>query len=96
MSGRRGVAAPIVKALRWAFDDTMQEPGFIEKMQAAKVQFNPIGGEERTTPTMIAPMSFALSNAVAAGGLKGAQSSASRRRRRKVEAARGRAQVGTE
>jgi tripartite-type tricarboxylate transporter receptor subunit TctC len=41
-----GVPAPIVKALRQAFDDTMQDPGFIEKMQAAKVQFNPMNGEE--------------------------------------------------
>ena len=41
-----GVPGPIVEALRKAFDDTMKDPGFVEKMQAAKVQFNPIGGEE--------------------------------------------------
>jgi tripartite-type tricarboxylate transporter receptor subunit TctC len=41
-----GVPAPIVAALRQAFDETMQDPGFMETMRAAKVQFNPMGGEE--------------------------------------------------
>jgi tripartite-type tricarboxylate transporter receptor subunit TctC len=41
-----GVPAPIVDALRQAFDDTMKDPAFIEKMQTAKMTFNPMGGEE--------------------------------------------------
>jgi tripartite-type tricarboxylate transporter receptor subunit TctC len=41
-----GVPAPIVDALRRAFDATMKDPAFIEKMQAAKIEYNPITGEE--------------------------------------------------
>ena len=55
-----GVPAPIVAALRQAFDDTMKDPGFVEKIQAAKVQFNPMNGEElaRTVAaTLAAPRS---------------------------------------
>jgi hypothetical protein len=43
-----GVPAPIVAALRKAFDDTMRDPAFLEKVHTAKMQFNPIGGEELT------------------------------------------------
>jgi tripartite-type tricarboxylate transporter receptor subunit TctC len=43
-----GVPAPIVEALRRAFDDTMKDPAFIEKMQTAKMAFNPMSGEELT------------------------------------------------
>jgi len=32
--------------LRRAFDDTMKDPAYIEKMRAAKIQFNPMSGEE--------------------------------------------------
>jgi tripartite-type tricarboxylate transporter receptor subunit TctC len=38
--------APIVEALRRAFDATMKDPAYVEKMQAAKIQFNPMTGEE--------------------------------------------------
>ena len=41
-----GVPAPIVAALRQAFADTMRDPAFVEKMQEAKVQFNPMSGED--------------------------------------------------
>jgi tripartite-type tricarboxylate transporter receptor subunit TctC len=41
-----GVPAPIVEALRRAFDETMKDPGFIEKMKAAKIEYNPATGEE--------------------------------------------------
>jgi tripartite-type tricarboxylate transporter receptor subunit TctC len=41
-----GVPAPIVETLRRAFDETMKDPGFVEKMQTAKIQFNPLTGEE--------------------------------------------------
>jgi tripartite-type tricarboxylate transporter receptor subunit TctC len=41
-----GVPAPIVETLRRAFDATMQDPAFIAKMRAAKMEFNPITGEE--------------------------------------------------
>jgi tripartite-type tricarboxylate transporter receptor subunit TctC len=43
-----GTPAPVLAALRKAFDDTMRDPAFIEKVQIAKMQFNPIGGEELT------------------------------------------------
>jgi tripartite-type tricarboxylate transporter receptor subunit TctC len=54
------VPAPIVEALRRAFDATMKDPGFIEKMQTARIEFNPITGEELTrivAHTMHAPKS---------------------------------------
>ena len=41
-----GVPAPIVEALRRAFDATMKDAAFIEKMQAAKMEFNPTTGEQ--------------------------------------------------
>jgi tripartite-type tricarboxylate transporter receptor subunit TctC len=53
-----GVPAPIVAALRQAFDDTMRDQAFIARMQSAKMAFNPLGGEELTrfvTRTIGAP-----------------------------------------
>jgi tripartite-type tricarboxylate transporter receptor subunit TctC len=47
-----GVAAPIVAALRKAFDDTMRDPDFIAKMQAQKMHFNPITGSAITDTVM--------------------------------------------
>jgi len=41
-----GVPAPIVEALRRAFDATMKDPAFLEKMQTARMEFNPATGEE--------------------------------------------------
>ncbi len=41
-----GVPAPVVAALRKAFDETMQDPAFVEKLKVAKVQFNPMSGED--------------------------------------------------
>jgi tripartite-type tricarboxylate transporter receptor subunit TctC len=41
-----GVPAPIVEALRRAFDATMKDPDFIGKMKAAKIEYNPTTGEE--------------------------------------------------
>jgi tripartite-type tricarboxylate transporter receptor subunit TctC len=41
-----GVPAPIVEALRRAFDETMKDPAYLEKMRTAKIEFNPITGEE--------------------------------------------------
>jgi tripartite-type tricarboxylate transporter receptor subunit TctC len=55
-----GVPAPIVEALRRGFDATMKDQGFIEKMQTARIEFNPITGEELTrivAHTMEAPKS---------------------------------------
>jgi tripartite-type tricarboxylate transporter receptor subunit TctC len=43
-----GVPAPVVEALRRAFDETMRDPAFIEKLHSAKIEFNPITGEELT------------------------------------------------
>lgn len=44
-----GTPARIVEALRRAFDATMKDPAFIEKMRGAKMEFNPATGEEMTT-----------------------------------------------
>ena len=55
-----GVPAPIIEALRRGFDATMKDQGFIEKMQTARIEFNPITGEELTrivARTMQAPKS---------------------------------------
>jgi tripartite-type tricarboxylate transporter receptor subunit TctC len=55
-----GVPAPIVEALRRGFDATMKDSGFIEKMQTARIEFNPITGEELNrivARTMEAPKS---------------------------------------
>jgi tripartite-type tricarboxylate transporter receptor subunit TctC len=43
-----GVPAPIVEALRRAFDETMKDQAFIEKLKTAKMAFNPMTGEELT------------------------------------------------
>jgi tripartite-type tricarboxylate transporter receptor subunit TctC len=40
------VPEPIVAALRRAFDETMHDPAYVQKMRAAKVQFNPMSGED--------------------------------------------------
>jgi tripartite-type tricarboxylate transporter receptor subunit TctC len=55
-----GVPAHIVEALRRAFDATMKDPAYIEKMKAAKIEFNPITGEEMAaiiSRTMATPAS---------------------------------------
>ncbi len=55
-----GVPVPIVETLRRAFDATMKDPAYIEKMQTAKMEFNPITGEELAeivARTMRAPKS---------------------------------------
>jgi len=41
-----GVPAPIIEALRRAFDATMKDPDFVEKMKISKIDFNPISGDE--------------------------------------------------
>jgi tripartite-type tricarboxylate transporter receptor subunit TctC len=38
----------IVDALRRAFDATMKDPALVEKMRAAKMEFNPASGEQVT------------------------------------------------
>lgn len=43
-----GTPPYIVNALRRAFDATMKDPAFIEKMQSAKMEFNPATGEQTT------------------------------------------------
>lgn len=43
-----GVPAPIVNALRRAFDATMKDAGFVERLQQAKMDFDPATGEEVT------------------------------------------------
>jgi tripartite-type tricarboxylate transporter receptor subunit TctC len=43
-----GTPAHLVNALRRAFDATMKDPAFTEKMRAAKMEFNPATGEEMT------------------------------------------------
>jgi len=40
-----GTPPAVVAALRRAFEDTMKDPGFIEKMRASRLQFNPMSGE---------------------------------------------------
>jgi len=55
-----GVPAPIVEALRRAFDATMKDEAFLEKMRAARMEFNPATGEGLTTivaRTIAAPKS---------------------------------------
>jgi tripartite-type tricarboxylate transporter receptor subunit TctC len=44
-----GVQPPIVDALRHAFDATMKDPDFVEKLKSSNMDFNPITGEEVTT-----------------------------------------------
>lgn len=41
-----GVPAPVVDVLRRAFDATMKDPAYIEKMKTAKMEFGPATGEE--------------------------------------------------
>jgi tripartite-type tricarboxylate transporter receptor subunit TctC len=43
-----GVPAPILEALRRAFDATMKDPAYQDRMRTGKVEFNPITGEELT------------------------------------------------
>ncbi len=43
-----GVPAPIVAALRKAFDDTMKDPDFVAQMTSKKIQFNPMNGSDLT------------------------------------------------
>jgi tripartite-type tricarboxylate transporter receptor subunit TctC len=43
-----GTPPRLVEALRRAFDATIKDPGFVEKMRAAKMEFNPASGEEMT------------------------------------------------
>src|SRR5262245_8586183 len=43
-----GVPAPIVEALRKAFDDTMKDPSYVERLRKANIQFNPMTGQELT------------------------------------------------
>ncbi len=55
-----GVPAPIVEALRRAFDATMKDKDFLERVRIAKMQFNPATGEELAAVvarTMAAPKS---------------------------------------
>jgi tripartite-type tricarboxylate transporter receptor subunit TctC len=47
-----GVSASIVAALQKAFDDTMKDPDFVEKMHSAKMHFNPISGAALTETVM--------------------------------------------
>lgn len=43
-----GVSPAILQALRRAFDATMKDPDFVEKMQTLGIQFNPMTGEDLT------------------------------------------------
>ena len=43
-----GTPARMVDALRRAFDATMRDPAFIEKMRLARMEFNPATGEQMT------------------------------------------------
>ena len=43
-----GTPARFVEALRRAFDATMKDPAFIERMRSAKMEFNPATGEQMT------------------------------------------------
>lgn len=43
-----GVPAPILHALRRAFDSTMKDPAFVAELQRGNIEFNPAGGEELT------------------------------------------------
>jgi tripartite-type tricarboxylate transporter receptor subunit TctC len=55
-----GTPAPVVDALRRAFDATMKDPAFLAKMQQADMDFDPATGEELTeivTKTIAAPKS---------------------------------------
>ena len=43
-----GTPARFVEALRRAFDATMKDPAFVERMRSAKMEFNPATGEQMT------------------------------------------------
>lgn len=43
-----GTPQRMVEALRRAFDATMKDPAFVERMRTAKMEFNPATGEEMT------------------------------------------------
>jgi tripartite-type tricarboxylate transporter receptor subunit TctC len=43
-----GTPPRMVEALRRAFDATMKDPAFVEKMRSSKMEFNPATGEEMT------------------------------------------------
>ena len=43
-----GVPAPILAALRKAFDETMKDPAFIAELKQGKIEFDPINGQEVT------------------------------------------------
>jgi tripartite-type tricarboxylate transporter receptor subunit TctC len=43
-----GVPAPVVDALRKAFDETMKDVGYIEKLRKANIEFNPMSGRQLT------------------------------------------------
>lgn len=43
-----GVPAPIVDTLRRAFDATLKDAAFLDKMKTSRIDFNPITGEEVT------------------------------------------------
>jgi len=43
-----GVPAPVLEALRKAFDDTMNDPAFVAELRRGNIELNPIGGKELT------------------------------------------------
>jgi tripartite-type tricarboxylate transporter receptor subunit TctC len=43
-----GVPAPILEALRWAFDETMKDPSFVAELLRGNTELNPMGGQELT------------------------------------------------
>jgi tripartite-type tricarboxylate transporter receptor subunit TctC len=43
-----GTPAPIIEALRRAFDETMKDPAFIEKLQSTRMDYNPVDGAAMT------------------------------------------------
>ena len=55
-----GVADPIVRALRKAFDDTMKDDVYRDKLKRLNIQFNPLTGQQLTDEirkTLAAPKS---------------------------------------
>jgi len=43
-----GVPAPVLDALRKAFDGTMNDPAFVAELRRGNIELNPIGGKELT------------------------------------------------
>jgi tripartite-type tricarboxylate transporter receptor subunit TctC len=43
-----GVPENVVAALRNAFDETMKDPDYVEKLRRSKIQFNPMTGQQLT------------------------------------------------